>query len=389
MERGFHVAKEEEIKTLKVVDVYFPRAVEVLQRAGIRRQVVAEVTASSLPHGLKWAVLAGVEELAHLMEGVPADVYAMPEGTVFRPGEPVVRIEGEYTGFACYETALLGVLCQASGVATKAARCRVAAGDRRVTSFGARRMHPALAPMIERAAYIGGCDGTSVVLSAELLGQKPIGTMPHALILTVGEPAEAFRLFHAHMPPDVPRICLVDTLYDEKTEAIRAALALGEALDGVRLDTPTSRRGDIRAILQEVRWELDVRGRQDVQLFLSGGVDEEEILQTRDLVNAYGVGTAIASAPVINFALDIVEVEGKPFAKRGKLGGAKQVWRCPRCLSSWVRPEEERPRACPDCGGEPEPLLFPLIRGGELARDLPGPAEIHSYTLGQLRGRSL
>src|SRR6202007_3467477 len=93
------------------------------------------------------------------------------------------RIEGTYVEWAQYETALLGLLCQASGIATKAARCKKAAGERQVISFGAPRMHPALAPMIERNAFIGGCDCVAATKAAELIDADPMGTIPHALVL--------------------------------------------------------------------------------------------------------------------------------------------------------------------------------------------------------------
>src|SRR5436190_1151227 len=85
------------------------------------------------------------------------------------------------TSFGVLETALLGLLCQASGVATVAARCKIAAEGRPVFSFGARRMHPAISPMVERSAYIGGCDGVASVKSAEVIGIQPVGTMAHAV----------------------------------------------------------------------------------------------------------------------------------------------------------------------------------------------------------------
>src|SRR3712207_8610010 len=87
-----------------------------------------------------------------------SEVRAVPEGTICRPHEPVLTLTGPYGAFAEHETALLGLLCQASGIATGAARCRIAAEDRPVISFGARRMHPAIVPMIERSAFLGGCD---------------------------------------------------------------------------------------------------------------------------------------------------------------------------------------------------------------------------------------
>jgi nicotinate phosphoribosyltransferase len=118
----FHTASADDINSGRVSDVYFEHAVEVLRAKGIRRQVLAEVRATSLPHGYEWAILAGVEEALELVGGLPATVRCMPEGALFRAGEPVLSIEGEYTDWGVYETALLGLLCQASGVATKAAR---------------------------------------------------------------------------------------------------------------------------------------------------------------------------------------------------------------------------------------------------------------------------
>lgn len=384
----FHVASPEELRAGLITDVYFQRAVEVLTAAGIEKHVTAEVTVSTLPEGYEFGVLAGVEEVCALLTGLPVDVQCAPEGSLLFPEQPVLRIAGEYTDFAVYETALLGLLCQASGVATKAARCRQAAGDKGLFSFGARRMHPAVAPMIERSAYLGGCDGVAVVKSAELIGQKPVGTMPHALTLLIGDAAETFRLFDQYAPAEVPRLCLVDTLNDEKVEAVAAAEVLGDRLTGVRLDTPGSRKGDMRALLREVRWELDLRGYQHVKLLVSGGLDEHRVAELVDLVDAFGVGTAISNAPVLNFALDIVEVAGKPLAKRGKRSGVKDVWRCPHCLATKWTPRDVPVTldcSCPS-GEAPEPvrLLAPLLTAGELVRKLPSVADVRTFVLSQL-----
>src|SRR3989449_10277803 len=221
-------------------------------------------------------------------------------------------VEGTSVEWAQYETALRGLLCQASGIATRAARCKKAAGERQVISFGARRMHPAIAPMIERNAFIGGCDGVAVTKSAELIDAEPVGTIPHALVLVVGDTVEALRAFNEVVDPKVRRVALVDTLQDEKFEAIRVADALGKDLFAVRLDTPSSRRGDFLRILQEVRWELDLRGHEHVRLIASGGIDEHQMPRLNPLVDAYGVGTAIANAPVLNFGLDIMQIAAAP-----------------------------------------------------------------------------
>jgi nicotinate phosphoribosyltransferase len=308
----------------------------------------------------------------------------MEEGTLFEPYQPVMVVEGTYVEWAQYETALLGLLCQASGIATKAARCKKAAGDRQVISFGARRMHPTLAPMIERNAFIGGCDGVAVTKAAELIDADPMGTIPHALVLMIGDTVEALRAFHEVVDAKVRRVALVDTLQDEKFEAIRVAEALGPDLYAVRLDTPSSRRGDFFRILQEVRWELDLRGFAHVKIIASGGIDEYEILRLNPLADAYGVGTSIANAPVLNFALDIMEIEGRPFAKRGKWSGAKEVYRCRgACRATVVVPAARRPEPCA-CGGAWEPLLKPLVQGGRVVRDLPPPRMIREHVLEQV-----
>ena len=382
--RAFHVASEPEIKAGQVSDVYFARTVQILTSRGIRKRVKAEVRLKSFPQA-DWVfgILAGIEEVAGLLEGQPVNVWAMDEGTLFGAHEPVLVIEGTYVEWAEYETALLGLLCQASGIATKAARCKRAAGERQVISFGARRMHPALAPMIERNAFVGGCDGVAVTKSAELIDADPTGTIPHALVLLFGDTVQALQAFHDVVDPKVRRVALIDTLQDEKFEAIRVAQALGKELYAVRLDTPSSRRGDFYQILSEVRWELDIRGFEHVKILASGGIDEYEILKLNPLVDGYGVGTSIANAPVLSFALDIMEIEGQPMAKRGKRSGSKQVWRLPGTVRNVVLPVGKPAPAGPD-GRPAEGLLKPLIADGRLVRDLPPPRTLREYVLEQM-----
>ncbi len=385
-----HIANWDKIKGGRVTDVYFRRTVEILKAKDIHKRVTAEVRAPRFPRDYNYAVLAGIEEAARLLEGLKVDVLAMDEGAVFQPGEPVMFLSGDYVDFAVYETPVLGFLCQASGIATKAARCKMAAGERTVLSFGARRMHPALTPMIDRSAYIGGCDGVSVIESAEFLGEKPVGTIPHALILVVGDPVKAFMMFDEVVSEDVKRIALVDTFGDEKFESLNAAAALGDRLFAVRLDTPSSRRGDFKSILQEVRWELDLRGYQHVKLVASGGVDEYSIAELNEVVDSYGVGTSISNAPVIDFSMDIVEIEGNPIAKRGKMSGVKKVLKCSECGARrivagkpGVNATHTSPVLC-KCGGRMSDLLKPLIQQGHIVRDLPGPQDIRRYVLSQL-----
>src|SRR2546425_4034867 len=381
--RPFHTASDAEIKSGEVSDVYFERTVEILRHRNDRKRVKAEIYVKSLPDDWKWGVLAGIHEAAALLEGVPVIARAMEEGTLFEPYQPVLTLEGTYVEWARYETALLGLLCQSSGIATKAARCKKAAGERQVISFGARRMHPTLAPMIERNAFIGGCDGVAVTKSADLIDCDPMGTIPHALVLMVGDTVEALRAFHEVIDPKVRRVALIDTLQDEKFEAIRVAEALGDDLYAVRLDTPSSRRGDFYRIIEEVRWELDLRGYSHVKIIASGGIDEHEILNLNPLADSYGVGTSIANAPVLNFGLDIMEIEGRPMAKRGKWSGAKDVLRCHGCRATVVVPKGTSPGPCPCGKGRWEPLLKPPVQRGRIERDLPPPRNVLAHVLEQ------
>ena len=352
----FRIVGEDDIKSGVTTDKYFIWTEKVLREKGVNPYVVAEVTTSS------WGIFVGLEDVLHLLEGRNVDVYAMPEGTLFFPHEPVITIIGEYLEFARLETPLLGFVCHASGIATQAFKSKLAAGDRRVLSFGTRRQHPALAAMIERAAYIGGVDGVSNFAAEKYLGIESVGTMPHALIISFGSQVAAWKAFDEVVDEDVPRILLVDTYSDEKTEAVMAVENV-ENLSAVRLDTPSSRRGDFRKIIEEVRWELDIRGRRDVGIVVSGGLDIEDILVLRDIVDAFGVGTSIAGARPLDFALDIVERDGRFVAKRGKRGGWKQVYRDWRTLEDEVRLYVDEP---PE--GK-EPLIQKFMEKGKILKE--------------------
>lgn len=250
-----HIATAQEIKEGKITDIYFERTSKALEKAGITEiKVRMEFHSYGLPQGYEWGVFAGLEEALYLLEGINVNVYAMDEGTLFREIEPVMVIEGNYLDFGVLETALLGVLRHASSISTKAARIKSLAIDKQMIFFGLRSVHPAIAPMVDRSAYIGGMDGVSGAFSERELGVKPSGTMPHALMLAVGDNVEAWKIFDSGVDPDVPRILLVDTFEDERTEALKAAQLLGNKLYGIRLDTPSSRRGNFKKIIQEVRW---------------------------------------------------------------------------------------------------------------------------------------
>jgi nicotinate phosphoribosyltransferase len=324
--RRLNSATDTEILNAEVADSYFHRTMQILRARGLANAPVYAEVAYKTSDPDQWFVVAGLDEVAVLFEGIPnIDARAVPEGTICRPNEPILTLSGPYGAFAEHETAILGFLCQASGVATGAAKCRLAAGEKPVISFGARRMHPAITPMIERSAYLGGCDSVAVDVATKRFGIPSAGTLPHALVLLLGSTEKAAKAFDEVIEEDVPRTILVDTFDDEKFGALIAARAIPDSIYAVRLDTPGNRRGDFRDLMREVRWELDRNGFEHVRIFASGGIDVEYILYLNPICDAYGVGGAIADAPMIDYSLDIVEVNGEDRSKRGKRGGRKRL----------------------------------------------------------------
>lgn len=384
----FHTAEPEDILNGKITDVYFERTLRILKAKEINPIVKAEFIAKNFPDNYPWAIFAGLEEALYLLKSLPVKVRAIKEGTIFYPYEPVMEIEGRYQNFCVYETAILGLICQASGVATKAARFKKLSEERPVISFGARRMHPVLAPMIERNAYIGGCDGVAVVKSGEIIGEDPMGTMPHALIICMGSTVDAVKAYDEVLEPKFKRVALIDTFLDEKFECLSVAEAMGERLFAVRFDTPGSRRGNFYRILEECRWELDLRGYKHIKFYVSGGIKEEDVPVLNPVVDGYGIGTSISNAPVIDYAMDIMEVEGKPLAKRGKWSGSKRVLRCPACNKGTIVPHNNKEHKC-ECGAIFEDVLIPVMDNGKHLIDMPSHKEIRNFVLKQLERLSL
>jgi nicotinate phosphoribosyltransferase len=381
----FLTAEPKDILDGKITDVYFERTLKILKAKNINPVVKAEFIAKTLPKTWPWALLTGTGEAVELMKHLKIKVRTLREGSVFYPYEPVMEIEGRYQDFCVYETALLGLICQASGISTQAARMKKLAGERLVMSFGARRMHPILAPMIERNAFVGGCDGVSVVKSGEVIGENPMGTMPHALILCMGSTVEAVKAYDEVLEPKLKRVALIDTFQDEKFEVLNVAQALGEKLYAVRFDTPGSRRGNFYRILEESRWELELRGFGHVKFYVSGGITEEDIPVLNPVVHGYGIGTSISNAPVVDFAMDIVEVEGKPLAKRGKWSGSKSLLVCSLCGERKIAPRNgEDERSC-SCGGVFNDILVPVLDNGKELVEQEPPSRIRDAVLQQVQ----
>lgn len=310
-------ATHQEIAQGLTTDIYFLRTRELLQRAGLEeKQVLAEIFAS------REGYMAGMQEVCQLFQGKEVNLWGLSEGEPFSKKEVVLQLEGRYSDFGIFETALLGILASSSAWASAARECREAAGKKQLMCFGARHIHPAVAPVMERAAMVGGADGASCILGAKLFHQEPMGTIPHAAILIIGDTVQAAQLYDQMMDEKSPRIILVDTFKDEAEEVIRLAQSLGKKLEGVRLDTPSERGGVTPALVQEVRARLDQASFSQVKIIVSGGLDPTSIrILGAAGADAFGVGSFIASAVPINMTMDIKEIDGVPLAKRGRIPG--------------------------------------------------------------------
>jgi len=315
--RKFFSATHEEIEKGLTTDIYFLRAQEILRHLQLEN---TRVTAEIFPR--REGIFAGTKEVFNLLRDKKIKLWSLKEGENFKSKDTVMRIEGPYCEFGIFETVILGILASSSAWATAARECKEAAGIKNVLCFGSRHIHPAVAPVMERAALIGGADGASCILGAKLSGVKPQGTIPHTVIIISGDTVKAAKVYNLCMNKDVPRIILIDTFKDEAEESIRVARALGEDLLGVRLDTPSERGGVTPDLVNEVRVRLDQAGFSKVKIFVSGGLTPERINILNEVqVDAFGVGSYISDAKPIDMTLDIKEIEGKPVAKRGRIPG--------------------------------------------------------------------
>jgi nicotinate phosphoribosyltransferase len=336
---GIRRRPSREILSGDSADVYFSRAEEILEREGLDPVVVMEV------FGRRDAVLCGIDEVKVLLADVFKDVEseveveALEDGDRIAPKEVVLRIRARYRSFGLYETAILGILAQSTGWATAAREVVDAAAPEPVISFGARHIHPDVTDELDYAAIVGGCVGASTPAGARLAGLAPTGTMPHSMVLIFGDTVRAALAFDKHMPPDVPRIILVDTFRDEAEEALRVAEALGDRLYGIRLDTPSERGRVTPELVRECRARLDQAGFGHVKIIVSGGFDPARISffkEAKAPVDSYAVGSFISGARPIDFTGDLKEIDGRPIAKRGRIPGLTPSPRLQKLdLSAW------------------------------------------------------
>ena len=306
----------------ETADIYFTRTIDILRHEKMNPVATMEIFSS------RAGVLCGIEEVKALLAGVlpenNCEVWALDEGETMDRKEVVLRITAPYQSYGLYETAIDGILAHCSGWATATRECVEAAQGIPIISFGVRHIHPSVAAVMDYSAVIGGCAGCSSIAGARLAGIKPSGTMPHALIIIMGDTVTATIAFDKYMPAEVPRVSLVDTFKDEAEESLLVAQALGDRLGSVRLDTPGERGRVTADLVKEVRARLDLAGFKHVGVFVSGGISPERIkyfIENGAPVNGFGIGSYVSGAKPIDFTADLHDVAGKPVAKRGRIPG--------------------------------------------------------------------
>ncbi|MGK5739985.1 nicotinate phosphoribosyltransferase [Micromonospora sp. URMC 103] len=294
------------------------------------------------------------------------DVRAVPEGRVVFADEPLLEVTAPIAEAQLVETGVLNLITFHTSIASKAARCRLAAGDAELVDFAFRRTHGIEAgAAVARASAIAGFAATSDVEAARRYGLAPSGTMAHSYVEAFPDERSAFRAFAADFPTNP--IFLVDT-YDTPA-GVRAAVDVATELGltgplGVRLDS-----GDLAALAREARAILDGAGLTDARIIASGSLDEDVIaglVAAGAPIDGYGVGTKMGvsyDAPSLDSAYKLVAVGDRPVLKlspgKATLPGPKQVFRDPTGATGDVVGLRDEP--APD--GR-EPLLVPVMRDG-------------------------
>jgi nicotinate phosphoribosyltransferase len=349
------------LKSPLLTDLYQLTMLQGYFEAGMTDTAVFELFVRKLPASRNFLVAAGLEQalefvadlrfaddelawvescgvfapgFAHRLADLrfTGDVHAMPEGTVFFPNEPILRITAPLPEAQLLETRLVNLLHYETLVASKAARTRLVAPGKRLIDFGLRRAHGAEAGLLAaRASWLAGFDGTATTLAAPAFGIPVFGTMAHSFVQAHADESEAFEHFARVFPKNA--VLLIDT-YDTVAGAhkVVALARRGVPVRGVRLDS-----GDLGALAREVRAVLDAGGLKEAIIFASGNLDEYRVRELVDAgapIDAFGIGTALVTsddAPYLDMVYKLQEYGGRARRKRstGKATwpGRKQVYR--------------------------------------------------------------
>ena len=316
-------------------------------------------------------------------------VEAMPEGTVFFPNEPILRVTAPLREAQLVETRIINLLQFQTMVATKAARVRLAATTHLLVDFGLRRAHGAEAALLSaRASYLAGFDGSSNVLAGMRWDIPIFGTMAHSFIQAHDDETAAFEDF-ARSHPNANTL-LIDTYDTEAAARALVPLAARLAADGINIQSVRIDSGDLGARARQVRAILDAGRLTDVHIFVSGNLDEyavADLIAAGAPIDGYGVGTRMntsADRPYLDCVYKLQEYAGTPRRKRSEgketWPGRKQVFRRfdveGRMAGDVLTVERD------DQPGSP--LLTPVMRGGRRLHPPPPLADVRSHARAEL-----
>ncbi|OLT14649.1 nicotinate phosphoribosyltransferase [Pseudonocardia sp. CNS-139] len=362
------------------------------------RQCVFEVFARRLPDGRRYGVVAGTDRLLESIErfrfgpeelerlqGVvddgtldwlaayrfSGDIDGYPEGELYFPGSPILTVSGTFVDAVLLETLSLSILNHDSAVASAAARMVTAAAGRPIIEMGSRRTHEAAAVAAARAAYLAGFAATSNLEAERRHGIPTTGTAAHAWVLLHDDELGAFTSQVKALGPDTT--LLVDT-FDIRRGVELAVEAAGTGLGAIRIDS-----GDLGELARQARDQLDALGATETRIVLSGDLDEYAIAALRaEPVDSYGVGTSVVTgsgAPTAGMVYKLVEVDGRPVAKRSTAkeskGGRKSAVRRYKPTGTAIE-EIVHPVVTEVAVGPHDRVIpVPLVRRGERVPGLP------------------
>jgi nicotinate phosphoribosyltransferase len=385
----FTAGKHLETATFELTIRRLPRNRDFVVAAGLHHAVDYLLNLSFTANEI--AYLRGLPSLHNAAPGFwdylaefrfTGDVFAVPEGTILYEGQPVMNVRAPLIEGQIPETYLLAAIGYETLVATKAARIVHAAEGREIIEFGTRRAHtPEAGVLGARAAYIGGCAGTSNTLAGYRYAIPVLGTAAHSWVMSFASESEAFERLQQLLGDRT--VQLIDT-YDT-LEGARTAARVGRPLWGVRIDS-----GDLAQLSRDVRAILDKAGLTDARIMASGDLDESKIaalVAAGAPIDAFGVGTELttsADAPSIGAVYKVVAIGNpgnvrypvKSSPEKHTLPGAKQLFRFP---------DHDVLGLTTECISGSEALLKPVILGGHIVDDLPDAKEVRERATRAMR----